>query len=244
MEERVCVQQLAVENRIQAKLDVHSAAFAWLVETAVDSWNKQHVAADGKTAYERLKSKKYRGDFLPFASPVMLRVAGKVRGGEMTERWLPGLWVGKRFHTNEDVVIRESDGAAVRTKAVKVMPEPLTAEMLSRIRGIPSAPKGAVQDDVPDVEVPRVSDGPEGEPEGPEGEPEMPVPRSMRITQDVVERLGYSDKCLKCRCWARGDYSRPGLGHSVECRRRIERLLGRDELLKKRHDEAEERKNR
>ena len=39
----------------------------------------------------------------------MFRVAGKVPGGVMTERWHLGTWLGKRFHTEEHIVARKGD---------------------------------------------------------------------------------------------------------------------------------------
>ena len=64
------------------------------------------MASDGKPAYERLKKKTHRGELLPFGAAVMIRVAGKVPGGLMTERWHLGTWLGKRFHTEEHTVAR------------------------------------------------------------------------------------------------------------------------------------------
>ena len=56
----------------------------------------------------------------------MFRVAGKVPGGLMTERWHLRTWMGKRFHTAEHIVARKADGLVIRSRAVKAMPEPTT----------------------------------------------------------------------------------------------------------------------
>ena len=40
----------------------------------------------------------------------------------MTERWLLGTWLGKRFTTDEHVIALE-DGKVVRTRSVKCKPE-------------------------------------------------------------------------------------------------------------------------
>ena len=63
------VLKLDLEHRLTTRLEVTHPVFAWLVEHAVDLHNKFLVGSDGKTAYERLKGKKYRGEVLPFASP-------------------------------------------------------------------------------------------------------------------------------------------------------------------------------
>ena len=85
-------------------ISVHSPVFPWIVEHATDILNKCHVASDGKSAYERLKKRQHRGELLPYGASVMFRVAGKVPGGLMSERWHSGTWLGKRFHTEEHVV--------------------------------------------------------------------------------------------------------------------------------------------
>ena len=114
--------------------------FLWIVEHATDILNKSHVASGGKSAYERLKRRQHRGMLLPFGTAVMFRVAGKVPGSVMTERWHLGTWLGKRFQTEEHIVARRGDGLVIRSRAVKVMPEKTTLEDLDAIRGSPWDP--------------------------------------------------------------------------------------------------------
>ena len=140
--------------------------FPWIVDHTTDILNKCHVASDGKSAYERLKKRPHRGELLPFGASVMLRVAGEVPGGLMTERWQLGTWLGKRFHTEEHIVARKGDGSVIRSRAVKVMPEPTTMDDLDAIKGSPSAPSRVLRDVLPDVPRPTLSrDDPSVEPE-------------------------------------------------------------------------------
>ena len=60
----------------------------------------------------------------------MFRIAGKVPGGVMTERWHLGTRIGKRFHTEEHVVARKGDGLVIRSRAVKLVPDVTTTEDL------------------------------------------------------------------------------------------------------------------
>ena len=99
------------------------------------------LGADDWTALERLTGKKHRGEVLPFCAPVMLRVSGKVQGGVMTERWFEGVWLGKRFHTEEHLVAPSVDGVVVRTRSVQPMPNAVTMELLDRMVGAPWAPR-------------------------------------------------------------------------------------------------------
>ena len=106
-------------SRVGSSISVHSPVFQWIVEHATDILNKCHVASDGKSALQRLKSRQHRGMLLPFGTVVMCRVVGKVPGGVMTERWHLGTWLGKRFHTKEHIVaLRGNIEAASRTDPV------------------------------------------------------------------------------------------------------------------------------
>ena len=123
-------------SRVGSPISVHSPVFPWIVEHATDILNKCHVASGGKSAYERLKKRPHRGEGLPFGASVMFRVAVKVPGGLMTERWHSETW----FHTEEHFVARKGDGFVIRSRAVKVMPEPTTMDDLDATKGSPWAP--------------------------------------------------------------------------------------------------------
>ena len=97
------VLKLDLEHRLTTRLEVTHPVFAWLVEHAVDLHNKFLVGSDGKTAYERLKGKKYR--------------------------------VGKRFHTEEHLVARATDGVVVRTRSVQSLPNAISMDLLNKIVG-------------------------------------------------------------------------------------------------------------
>ena len=77
-------------------MDAHTPLFEWLVEHSADVLNKCAIGSDGRTPYERLKSKKYHGKMLEFASMAMVKLQGKPQGGIMRERWIACLWLGKR----------------------------------------------------------------------------------------------------------------------------------------------------
>ena len=104
-----------------------------------------------------------------------------------------------------------------RARAVKVMPEPTTMDDLGVIKGSPWAPSGVLRDVLPDVPRPPLSrDDPSVE-----VEEERPVPRNMKITQDILKKFGYTPGCACRKLW-RNKYSHPTLAHSQDCRNRIE----------------------
>ena len=172
-------------SRIGSPISVHSPVFPWIVQHATDILNKFHEASDDKSAYGRLKRRQHRGLLLPFGTAVMLRVAGKVPGGVMTERWHLGTWLGKRFHTEEHTVARKGDGLVIRSKAVKVMLQETLLEELDAIKGSPWALSGVLKDVLPDVPRPILT---RDEPPFAAIE-ERPVPRNMKISQDILNKF-------------------------------------------------------
>ena len=186
----VRVHKLSLESRLGKQLEVSHAVFAWLVEHAADLLNKFVVGTDCRSAFERVKARRYNGMMLEFASPVMFRVSGKVEGGVMSERWYEGVWLGKRFDTEEHLVMKD-DGLVVRCRAVRERDLPVTMEMLDKLRCSPSDPTGtSKQTD----SIPRA---------GVIGEKRENMkafrPRRLMITRDAVEKFGSSVNCTKCR---------------------------------------------
>ena len=114
VEEMIRVHKLALESRLGVQLKVNHPIFAWLVEHCADILNKCVVRADGRTAWERVRGRKYHGEMLEFASKVMFRVAGKVQGSILTERWYEGVWVGKSAHSDEHLVMKTMDSSCGR----------------------------------------------------------------------------------------------------------------------------------
>ena len=111
-----------------SSISVHSPVFSWVVEHAADLLNKCHVASAGKSAYERLKKRAHRGELLPLGAAVMFRVAGE--GSRWCDDGKMAPWLGKRFHTEEHIVVRKGDGLVIRSRAVKFVPEVPTSEGL------------------------------------------------------------------------------------------------------------------
>ena len=225
---RVLLSDLS--SRVGSPISVHSSVFPWIVEHATDILHKCHVASDGKSAFERLKKRSHRGELLPFGSLVMFRVAGKVPGGVMTERWHLRTWLGQRFHTEEHIVARKGDGLVIRSRALKAMPEPATIDDLGAIKGSPWASSGVLKDVLPDVPRPILSrDDPSVEPDE-----ERLVPRNVNISQDILRKFGHTPGCAKCRKLWRSEYSHPGLAHSQDYRARIEAARRTDPVYRDR----------
>ena len=142
------------------------------------------MGENGKTVFEKIRGKRHRGEMLPFWCNVLYRVAGKVKGGNMQPRRVPGNWLGKRWSTDEHVVANE-DGQVMKTRCVRRLTEESSwsAEGLDKVVGWPWDPAGNAF----------AVGGIEGRfalPEVPPAEPHEPVPRRLKIQQRHLERVG------------------------------------------------------
>ena len=81
LQKKVRVLKLAMEENFKVKLDVQHPAFTWLVELAADVLTKTEVGLDGRTPWERLKSRPYSGLVMEFGTQVLYRVPCKPVGG-------------------------------------------------------------------------------------------------------------------------------------------------------------------
>ena len=183
IEKQLRVLKLALERNLKAKIGAEHPCFPWLVEHTADILTKFVVGRDGMTGWERLKGRKYNGLLFEFGTKVFHRVQHKPVGGEMEARWLPAVWLGKRFATDEHVVAMEN-GTVVRTGAVREFPgEAFEKELLDKIVGTPWDPRGSGQEQGgADRENPRAGDVPQA----PVVEPTpmaLPSARRFVITQ-------------------------------------------------------------
>ena len=71
---------------------------------------------------------------------------------------------------------------------------------------------------------------------------ERPVPRNMKISQDILKKFGYTPGFAKCRKLLRHECFHPGLAHSQDGRTRIEAASRTDPVLRDRAERAEQRK--
>ena len=74
-------------------------------------------------------------------------------------------------------------------------------------------------------------------------EPLTFAPRSMFLTKAILQRFGHTASCAKCRALCRGELNTT-LTHAKECRERLERAVAQDKVLKRKLDNAEERKTK
>ena len=80
----------------------------------------------------------------------------------------------------------------------------------------------------------------DGTPGASEGDP---VPRGFRVTQEVLDKVGFTKGCGRCEAIRRNDKEHKG-HHTKECRKRVEEQMKEDPELKKKLSEVEAKQNR
>ena len=139
-----------------------------------------------KAAWEYLTGEPYIGDIYHFGTPVMHRISGPVQGGVISERWFSGIWIGLQFSSGEHIVAL-NDGRVIRARAVQPRPDTIriTRESLNQMKVGPWDPSEVITQDSEDRPSPSAE---ETQP----SQRREPVPRSIRITQDRLEKFGYT----------------------------------------------------
>ena len=198
------VHKLSFESRLKTKLPCAHPLMAWLVEHCADVLNRYNIGVDGRTPYQRLKGRKFVGHILEFGTSVMFRVSGKVHGGVMQERWFPGIWLGKKLHSEEHLVMKE-DGLVVRSRAVRENSQPLVTEDYDKLISTPHDPTGTVKAATTRTVLPDVHSQ--------EHELGSYKPRRAKITKNIIDKFGPTARCAKCRAITRGDSGMEAVGY-------------------------------
>ena len=131
--------KLALEKRLGVQIPSSHPMMAWVVEHSAEQLNRYHVSQDGRTAYERVRGKAYKGEMHELGIHVYHRFPGKCEGGSMEPRWSEGVWLGKVAKTDEHIVSDDS-GRICRTGSVslKTAGESWNAERVLAVRVFPN----------------------------------------------------------------------------------------------------------
>ena len=113
----------------------------------------------------------------------------------MAERWHEGIWLGTCMKTNEHFV-GLSEGRVVRARTVKERPSNMqvTRDELNRITQGPWESTGVILEGV------RRGEG-RKEAVAEEQPKEKVESRGVKITKQILERVGYSSGCQKCKAY-------------------------------------------
>ena len=96
---------LALQHRLQTKVDCRERIIAFIPEYAAYLMNRLEVGKDGKTVYERIKGKKPTVLGIEFGEKLLYKVrpvGSKLE--KINSRWEHGIFVGIRKRSNEIMI--------------------------------------------------------------------------------------------------------------------------------------------
>ena len=214
--------KLALEDRFQHRIPVEHASIPWLVRHAAHLLCLFHVGSDGRTALERLMGKRYSGDLVEFGAGIHFRHphdSKTSRGGEMSERWSDAIWLGKRKSSDEHICAL-MDGTIDYTYSIRVREDKWNLEKFNCIKGVPWNLSGAEKEPIIIPEsIPFTQK--EMEEATDDSIDHGAIPRNFQITDDLIEKFGFSIGCRRCTAMQVGDPEVKSKRHSNECRARL-----------------------
>eukprot|EP00435_Cladocopium_sp_Y103_P039764 s3333_g10.t1 len=189
------------------KVKPNSLIYPWAVRHAAWLLTRFLVKTDGKTGYERLRGRDYKGEITEFGEISHFKLADDKKG-KLDAQSAIGVWLGKSLNSDEHYLGTES--GIRRCRSLWRRPERLrwSRDKLDSMKGVPWQPKGEP------TSILR-----------PESRPER-GPRSVYITLDRQIKYGQTPGCPGCNSTLE-DPKR----HSAECKKRFEELLKKDQAL-------------
>ena len=240
--EHVRVLRAGLQGRLGLVMKSSHPVMTWLVQHAADCISKYQVNEDGKTAYERLKGKRFNRVAVEFGEKIHYKRSGKGHKEHKIEgKWNEGYFLGFHWRTSEAIVGTKE--GAIRAGTIRRVGghRRWDAEGLEAVRGVPWKWDPDAED-VPDKLLVRMlTDDEKKQLERPEPETGPKTVYRMRLKRDDFIEKGFTDGCLGCKAILEGRGAR---GHTEACRRRMEELMrntqeGQDRLKRQTDRENE-----
>lgn len=197
--------------------------FPWLVRHSAWLLTRYTVKQDGKTPYERLRGRSYKGEITEFGEGV--RCKNPVNSiGKLDSRVSPGLWVGKSLASDEHLVATVQGIRKCRSVYRRPDSKRHDIKWVEQASGLPWQPRG-VPVLSPDSTRQQLGDQP--------GLPESQQDSAMKvyITIERQYKYGQTPNCPGCKSQY-GVY-RP---HTKECKERFRNLLAEEQKEEPKED--------
>ena len=233
--------KIALEARLRCKVESEWEILEWASEWASELINRCQVGRDGRTAYYRLHGRNSTKGLIEFGERVLakpLRGVKHNRKVSLKDRWIFATWVGLDKRTNEHVVILDDGGAAIRVRTVLRRPKSdrWDADAIRKIKATPRSPNPV---DKPASSSQRENHTRSKMEVGEDGttladavnKEDVFRFRDFKITKGILNKYGHTSGCKGCEASECGGNPR---AHSDLCRRRIEEVIRRDDVLKAR----------
>ena len=216
--ERVILELARQARTLVSGLEHHFPEFKMLPTHKTYSWIIRHAAwlltrylvkLDGRTPYERLRGREYRGEIAEGFETVHYKVASTQKG-KLDPQSSIGVWLCKSLMSDEHLI--GTDQGIRRCRSIWRRPENKRWEKktFEGFKGLPWQPRGEL------TAVP--------------GTPSLPAPgtpgggrRGVYITLALQEKHGQTPGCPGC--FTTHDQPKP---RSKECRQRFEEIVGKE----------------
>ncbi|CAK0820598.1 unnamed protein product, partial [Prorocentrum cordatum] len=175
VEKQVRTMRSRIEQVYGIKVDLDHKLLPFLVRHAAWLITHYQVKVDGKTPYERLRGRPYKGQIAEFGEVVHCRDPQKAADmPKLDDRWRLGVWLGKSLASDEHYV--GSAAGVQRCRSIWRRPEPSRwdKKLLEAMAGEPWGPKAGVSLE------------------------KAPMPRGVYITLDRQIKYGGTKGCPAC----------------------------------------------
>ena len=217
--------------------------------------NKFLVGKDGRTPHYRIYNRNFGAKTYEIGEQVMVKPKRRRKDNKkrsLAARCVEATWTGFETRSNEHFVILKDGGPAIKVRTVKPRAEGdrWSADAIFKIMATPDAPNPWTEDQTEaraERHTKGLDFGVRGGQDLPEvhAEREPELVRQFRISDDLLEKHGFTPGCKGCESRMEGGGRR---GHTTACRARIEAsiidknpdadvLKKRDQRFKKKADE-------
>ena len=137
---KVYLNQL--EEKANIKMQSTDSILQWLIRWVAMAYSRYKLGADGKTPYERQKSRKCVLEVVPVGEFVRYKQLGETsqERKSLESSWVEGVWLGHARGSSE-ALVGTKDGV-VRAWTIRRMPEGerWNAEAITEMQGTPARP--------------------------------------------------------------------------------------------------------
>ena len=134
--------KVAFEQRYPTiKVTEDSLVFPWMVRHAGWLCTRYGIKHDGRTAYERLRGRTYKGEVVEFGEVVLFRISNQ-NLRKLEDRWSCGVWLGKSLSNDEHFVATANGIQRCRSVRRRVEAKRFDPTFVLRMVGTPWQPRG------------------------------------------------------------------------------------------------------
>jgi len=207
----------ALQLRVGERIAADAPVMAWLIRHAGWLITRFSMGTSGRTPYEQLRGRGYRGELVEIGERVYAKKPGD-QPNKLDSRWEAGIWVGKT-ETSEEHLVSTQHSGVLRMRVIRrrIPAERWNLVELKALRGAPwdLKPKlgaepgqGVYESERKQVPEPNQSPAVQLDPDT------GPATRGTYITKALLTKFGVAAGCPKCAT---------GKGaHTAECKSRIE----------------------